>query len=238
MKRLIMSLTGVLVLLMALPTLAGAETLTLYAEHDAWVDSAAPTATNNDTWVRIANNQNTTERWSFFKFDLSSVPDNAEITVANFRFYGAGSWSTAPGFVVPYDRYPQFFHVNDDTWLESTLTWENMPVFDDYLGKSYHGSSFSYSSAYFTLSGTADNWNAAADLSDDYLSFMGRIPDTQEYSASYLGYSSEVSGGAPELYLEYTVSETPTEPVPEPTSFLLAGAGLLALMIIRPRSRA
>lgn len=237
MKRQMTVLTIALALLIALPTLASAETLTLYAAHDAWVSSDAPTTNTNDNWVHIANNQNTTHRWSFFKFDLSSVPDNAAITMAGFRLYAAGSWSTAPGFVVPYDRYPQFFHVSDDSWSESTLTWENMPAYDDFLGKSYHGSSFSLSTAYFTYPGTADNWNMTQDLSDDFLSIVGRIPDTQEYSASYVGFSSEASGTSPQLYLEYTVPQTPPETVPEPSSFALAGLGLFALFLYRRKAR-
>ncbi|GAB7023965.1 hypothetical protein JCM12178A_25240 [Salidesulfovibrio brasiliensis] len=220
---------GVFLLLFAIAGPSNAETLTLYATHDATVDSQYPTTTSNGNWLNISNSQNTNQLWSFFKFDLSSLPNNADITTATFRMRAAGSWSTDSDFQTPYDRYPQYFHVADDSWQETSVSWDDMPDYGYYLGKSYHGSAFSASGASFLYPGIYDAWDYAADLLDDALSFVGMIPDVQQYSASYLGYSSESGVYTPQLYLEYTVSEQPPH-VPEPSTFMLAALGLLTLV--------
>lgn len=234
MKRLLIYYFAASFLLFISFDVSYSESILIYADKDAWVDSSIPDETPSDNpFVSIYSSSNL-QRWSYFKFDLSSIPNNAVISTAALKLYGSASWSTAPGFVTPYDRYPYFYYVDDDSWSDESINWDNKPAYGELLGMMYPGSAFSWSTLYFTYDG-ADNWDEYFDLEDDYLSIVGMIGDTLEYFSSYSAYSSLYGQSGPTLLLEYTVSEIPDPPqevVPEPSSFILLSVALLGFFAV------
>ncbi|GAI12679.1 unnamed protein product, partial [marine sediment metagenome] len=61
----------------------------------------------------------------FLKFDLSSIPSNAEIVQAKLHLY---SWKGRYANVVAQCRA-----VQDDTWGETTSTWNSQPAYGEVL---------------------------------------------------------------------------------------------------------
>ncbi len=73
-------------------------------------------------YLVVFNMCDTYRAYSFLKFDLSTLPDDANILSAELYLYGAGcGWRCFGGANIT----AQF--VEDDTWDEDTITWYNKP---------------------------------------------------------------------------------------------------------------
>jgi|GEM_PF-5848085 len=74
-------------------------------------------------------------------------------------------------------------YVADDTWDESTLTWNTAPVYSDALGYRGMASAIGYRRTYFTYDAAMMNdvWNESADLLDNNLS-IAMLPELDAYT--------------------------------------------------------
>jgi hypothetical protein len=112
------------VLVSASSSVTGATT-TAFPSDDAYVDSGNPgTNYGAATWLYVGdengNNPAICTR-SFLKFDLSILPPGSTITSAQLYLYCWGK-GTSPDVSSHY--------VNDDTWGEGAITWNNQPAFN------------------------------------------------------------------------------------------------------------
>lgn len=159
----------------------------------------------------------------FLKFDLSSIPDDAEIHSARFGIYftkgnGGGASTTDP--------HAALYLVNDDSWEEMTITWDNMPnpvggYVDDEVPLGDTGLYYTWN----LLSDLGQNaWtNYADDLADNFITFMLVVPDEHLNNFAIFN-SSEAAGNLPYLEIGY---------VPEPATLMILGIG--GLFLVRRR---
>ena len=158
---------------------------------------------------------------TYLKFDLSQIPDDAEIVSARFGIYffegnGPGGNTMDPSAAL--------YLVEDDTWQEMTVTWDTKPdnaagYIDDTVAMTvmdpvgYH--------YWNLLSDLGENlWSShAADLQDDILSLM--LVTSDEDQNNFAKYNSrEAATMPPVLEIIY---------VPEPLTIALLGLGGLFL---------
>lgn len=125
------------------------------------------------------------------------------------------------------ERNVNFFHVIDDGWSETSISWNNKPSHDDYMRYIYSpGLAPSWNRGYIDYDAAGfDGWNESTDLIDNYLSVVVQCTN-DEFYRSIVGYSQNLSAG-PELYLEYTSA------VPIPGAVWLLGSGLIGIFSIK-----
>lgn len=198
-----------------------AYTVTLSPIADAFVNEGSPNTTYNLDYLNVSNSANTPDedRWVYVKYDLSGLPNDADVSMAyiNWYTYGVTADANAP------ERDVNFFHVIDDGWSETSITWNNKPSHDDYMRFIYSpGLAPGWKKGYIDYDAAGfDNWNESVDLVDDYLSVVMQCTDDNFYR-SIAGYSQNLSAG-PELYVEYTTA------VPIPGAVWLLGSGLIGM---------
>jgi hypothetical protein len=168
---------------------------------------------------------------SIFQFDLSSIPNGAQITDAKVFLFSRSTAYTADA------SNPTVSRLSNDNWLQNTVTWNNyMTGTGTDLGSRTDQSALAYDSWSLNL----NLWNIAADLADDKLTLMFRIGTGEgDYIYRALGFYSILPNnpnhpgaayGEIRPYLEVTYA-----PVPLPSSLLLLGPGLAGLALLRRR---
>jgi len=151
---------------------------------------------------------------SYIRFSLSGMPEESVVSgvTLNLYQYDAG------GFVPIVNIH----HVADDTWTQSSLTWNNQPLpapgATDQIVTKDIGYEAEWVSFDLLSSGV---WDYGADLNDGYVSLL--IKSTEVGDERHNFYSSEETIEVNyRPYLEITV-------VPEPTALVLLGLGSLGL---------
>lgn len=168
---------------------------------------------------------------SYLKFDLGIIPDNATILNASLNLF----YHTSTGLHFSGDI--SLFHIDEDLWTESSITWNNQPMLN--LNNDKQLTSFSKTDLpedrwvqWDIFSG--DKWSYKNDLIDDQLSLLMSLEanlnqtDVWPYS-SFL--SSENGGYEPYLTIEYEV-----RPVPLPGAVWLLGSGLLGFVGVKRKN--
>ena len=196
-----------------------------YAIEDATVDSEqVSTNFGADTELMVQGYAEFPSVYSlgsvkrtYLKFDLSSIPDDADIISAEFGIYffagNLGGGNTA-------DPHAALYFAGDQ-WDEMNITWSNMPAADAGFiddeepmedGKYYYWNLLSDLGQ--------NNWsNYVNDLEDNILTLVLVTPD--EDLNNFAKYnSSEASSLQPILNIVY---------VPEPATICLLGLGGLLL---------
>lgn len=142
---------------------------------------------------------------SFVKFDLSSLPDDADVQDAEIRLYSSG----APYEALTVNMYPIL-----ETWVESTVTWDSdISYKNPYL--KYYGRISS-----LVVSGSGwHEWEATSIVEDWLDGSKTNYGVAFEASSIYsLRFSSDDSLYEPQLYIIYQSSsgEEPEDPPEEP----------------------
>ena len=165
----------------------------------------------------------TYQNYVYLKFDLSAVPANQGITNVTLNLAGIGGSGALP--VTPTSVY----YVADDSWSESTMTWNTKKALSSLLGSitttTYKGSVDNPFWYQWTLAVTPDM------LADGILSLAvleNGGPEAHQFASKEFAAFRDTPGFDPYLGVTYTPA-----PVPIPPSALLLGTGLLGLVGLR-----
>jgi len=227
---------------------ASAGVFALAPVDDTYVYSGEPSIPHGDVSV-IATGYDfphTEGGWiSYLKFDLSGIPSDQVITGATLNLYqvlGAGYAQIGT----------DLFHIDNDTWNENTLTWNNQPLgFTPYgtpvlgtlIASNPNGFSYVGWSAWNLFEKSA--WNADVDQKDSFLSLqlaeMYLGTQTHDWCSTESDLTNCLAPGetgpATESRRPYLTITTAVVPLPQ--AIYLFGFGIIGLirMTFRKRSR-
>jgi len=203
MKSLVTLMMLVAVVVMAAPGVGMADPFTENVEADAWLAASSPHGNNNGVAFRVGWASNDANR-GILRFDLS---DYATITSAKLWVCTTGSMT---------ERTISVHLVTDDSWGESTVTWDNQP--------SHNAVATDTQTFGTTASAYCGDWDvtsiAQSSLADDKLSILLRNPTESDASGSMEFWTKERISGTYTPYLEIEGT------VPEPATMTLILLGL------------
>jgi len=173
--------------------------------------------------------------YGFIKFDLTLIPDSATITglrLTTYHFLNVGYYPNSP-----YNNpIVDVLYGSDDNWTRNGTMDLSMIQNAVSIGNSGFPSA-DKNPYYWNLDINSRNWSE--DLYDNTLTLVLDLAKS-EYSFVYFYGSGETDppkivydpngNFAPVLHVEY---EEPISPVPEPSTTLLLGSGLLGLAVAR-----
>jgi hypothetical protein len=196
-----------------------ASTYTLNPTDDVYVSSDSPNYNYNSTGAPLkVGDYGIGTSWpgpsqyeivfrTYLKFDLSSIQGTITSAELYLRYTSEGPQGTGISL----------YHVQNDSWGEGTLTWNNRPQFDN----SPIASDSDLSGwKKFNLLGFA--------LSDGYLSLMLKCSENGTYFDKRF-YSSEASAG----YRPYLNIVTSSSNVPLPSAVFFLASGLIGFVVVR-----
>lgn len=171
---------------------------TLYSTADGMIFESSPDFKYGGyTWVSIAS-LGSGNRRAFLKFDLSSLPAGAIISLAKLRLNCNSVGSLVAGVSDVEAR-----RVADDSWIEGDLTWNNQ--------KAYGAIEDTTVPAVGWV-----EWDVASFIQDEYagdktvsLCLKCKVESYDGTLRSSNYRSREYGSVAPELYIEYTVEAPP-----------------------------
>ncbi|MUH01324.1 DUF4347 domain-containing protein [Scytonema sp. UIC 10036] len=105
------------------PLLVG-DTIAVYAEADAWVNSASPSRNyGSDTTLKVRGVQNGSQQ-TYVRFNLASLPIGLASVLKTATFQMSGTSSE-----LGHEDYHSIHFVSNDTWQENTITWRDKPAY-------------------------------------------------------------------------------------------------------------
>lgn len=221
------SLVIIIAIVIALTNSANAAyELLLDATQDATVDSVETNENyGNDDKLSI---QGTTQdafglgslKHTYITFDLSEIPDNAEIISAVFAI---NLVETNGGGFMTTDPYASLHYVADDNWNQNNITFDSAPAHNtDHIDEQTLMADPGY--YYWNLLSNAGDFkwsDYSIDLQDNKITLM--ITTLDQHLNNYANFhSSESTLENTQPYLSITY-------VPEPTTIILLGLGSVLL---------
>lgn len=225
-KALLISALGVTFIASSAP----AAVTKIFASQNAEIISGEPDNTFTDVGV-ISTFTYLYIKRDLFQFDLSSIPDDAQITSATVGLFFD---MNATG----HDAISAV-HLNNDNWQQDTITWNNFT----YSYSETHDILSTISSygplAYAQWNLDVSRWDYANDLTDNKLTLLYKYDSLIEgdgyyrqstfYSRLLANPNRAVEGEIrPYLEVEYNA-------IPEPASISLFLAGWIALSLRRSK---
>jgi hypothetical protein len=142
------------------------------------------------------------------KFDLSSIPAGATLISAQLTvLHNVFSGNSAPTFRT------EVWRLANDSWTEETITWNSC----DHTGAVEVAIRQAQPERWDVIEPWVwnvrlEDWDHAADLLDDTVTFQLRWGDENNQWWKFTGFSSKEGPTAPQLRIEYTM-EPPPPPI-------------------------
>lgn len=141
------------------------------------------------------------EKYVFLKFDISSInlTASSDISAATLRL-------TVPSNSATANHTLYIYEMTDDSWDESTITWNNKPGFGDQITTLAGSLIVAANSVYCDINIT--QWvKDTYDYDASKIVGIGIKLDTASSGAAQVTISSRDSAGAPELRIAYAPKE-------------------------------
>ena len=215
-KKVVVTLFGLLMLsqvvvftIQAAPPPSGPQTYstTLESETSVFIDQSQPTKNYNSGtnryYLYVAQDEFEYKQVSFVEFDLSSLPDDADVLDAEIRLY----LPAAPTSSVTTKMYPI-----RQSWAETSVTWNTKPSYKD-----FSKTQGLIDTIIISTSGWKE-WDATTVVEDWLDGSRTNYGVAFETEAGTLRFSSDESSYEPRLWILYQSSsgEEPDDPPEDP----------------------
>ena len=185
----------------------------LTSSADAYVDEYDPTSNHGAYELLLVASPppggNYRDR-SFLRFDLSALPGEASIVSAELYLFAL--YADYIGYVPPENILVEVCKVENDTWDESTITWQNQPAMGSVIATLPWAKGW--------VENDITDW-VRANLSDKLVSIGLRMKPEFNEHAPYVDYYSKECPGYeyhPCLEIEYTTPVTQPSDTTPPVS--------------------
>ncbi|ABB32827.1 protein of unknown function DUF1555 [Geobacter metallireducens RCH3] len=218
---------------------ASAEAISITADKDAYVQSGTSANTNFGSALvdQVKRQDNSIyTRKSYFGFDLSGLgPYPIASATLDFNFVDSGAGTTLAGTTYQFEV---FGLINElfDSWSESTITWNNAPA-----NRTNNGLSNMMVASLGTFSLTGKGLGLHSFTSPELIDFLNS--DTNDMATFIIRRNTNQPSNSQNYVHAFASSENtsiagPTlnvTPVPEPSTLLCVGAGLIGLGLLKRR---
>jgi hypothetical protein len=165
----------------------GSMTTTIYSVADASVNSSSPDTNYGDMDYMYVK-KNSEQRFTYAKFDLSSIPSDANIISAKLKLY----LTDISGYTGNINTY----YCSNSSWTELEVTWNNKPDFcSEATDENYFGM-IVFVNRYYS-------WDVTADVQEDLS--QGNLTEVIiRKSSGYARFQSKEGAHKPKLEVEYS----------------------------------
>ena len=174
---------------------SGTVHITAYSISDSDTNSLSPDTNYGDSGALYVN-ANSELDYAYIKFDLSSLPSDANVISASLDVF---LWGTG-GNIYVGDTIGAYY-CSSNSWTEFEITWNNKPSFNPSATDTW-----SFSSSY-TIE-VYKSWNVAADVRTALPS--GLLTEVLKFSSKtgngYAQFQTRESANVPKLEIEYTLA--------------------------------
>lgn len=236
MKSILCLLTAAL---MTALSVTASDAIVITATQDAYVQSGTFANGNfgNDPLDQIKRQDSSNfTRKSYIGFNLGALGTSPVVTAAlDFNFVDSGLGATLAGTAYQFEV---FGLTNElfDSWLESTITWNNAPA-----NQANNGINSMMAASLGTFSLTGKGLGAYSFTSQALVDFLNN--DSNDFATFIVRRNTNQPSTAQNYVHAFASSENTSFPgprlnvttVPEPSTFLFVGAGLVGLGLLRRR---
>lgn len=237
MKSIVCLLTAGL---MTALSVTASDAIVITAAQDAYVQSGTSASTNFGSaildQVKRQDISNFTSK-SYLGFDLSGMGTFPVATASLvFNFVDSGAGATLSGTAYQFEVFGLINELFDDSWLESTITWNNAPA-----NQANNGINSMMAASLGTFSLTGKGLGLYSFTSPALVDFLNS--DTNDYATFIVRRNTNQPSNTQNYVHAFASTEHPSQagptlnvtPVPEPSTLLCVGAGLLGLGLLRRR---
>lgn len=224
--------------LMTALSVTASDAIVITASQDAYVQSGTFASENYGSAALNQVKRLDETRWnrkSYLGFDLSGLGSFPVATASLlFNFVDSGLGKTLAGTAYQFEVFGLTNELFDDSWLESTITWNNAPA-----NQTNNGINSMMAASLGTFSLTGKGLGAYSFTSQALVDFLNS--DTNDYATFIVRRNTNQPSNTQDYVHAFASTEHPTvagprlnvTTVPEPSTFLFVGAGLVGLGLLR-----